>query len=132
MKRSQKMTNKTFIYYLYNRPPDIGRFPKENVINYESWIPRKKIDTFPRGLYFGKVKYSKKLTFKQIYDYELIPKNKTEYAKYSFWEKCGKNTTDAKKTEERYKKLNINELKEWESRDHFAYYTLLLLKKEKK
>jgi hypothetical protein len=123
-------TNKTFKYYSFVRPLSIGTYPKGNVVDLISWIPKKKLNKFPYMEVFGYVLYDKKLSFKQIYKYELIPAEKVEYGKYMFWERSDRNLEQANKFEKMYKEMSIDELEKWKNRDHYAYFTLLIMGKD--
>jgi hypothetical protein len=58
-----------FKYYLRNRPPDIGTYPKGAVMK-EAWLPRK---VTPKGnMAFGWVSYDRELTPDEIKNYELF------------------------------------------------------------
>lgn len=71
--------NKLYKYYTTKRPPDIGTVPKDfiNVINYGELKQIRK-----SGFHaWGEVEYSRKLSEKEIYDYELLEDNFEENKK---------------------------------------------------
>ena len=86
------MTHKYF--YLY-RPPSYGCQPS-GWINQEGGLPQKMYKTQWGELRsFGWVEYTEPLTVEQVWKWEFIPDDQTEYAKYVFWEYAGRNQDDA-------------------------------------
>lgn len=61
-----------FRYYLPYRPPMPGAIPKDGIVQMFSADHRKKMDGCDRPVW-GWVEYDRKLTRKEIDDYELIP-----------------------------------------------------------
>lgn len=113
-------------YYLNNRPVDIGTVPRpKEIIKSENWIPSKN-----NGYLYGFVVYNSKLSFQEIFRYELIPHDTVEWAKYMFWEKSDKDPIQAKKFMNMYRALSLSELESWKDRDPFAKY-MLIIKKNK-
>lgn len=57
-------------YYLTQRPPSIGTFPKK-AVEIESFDSREFVEEIGRPAW-GWVEYKEPLTEKQVYDYELM------------------------------------------------------------
>ncbi len=131
--KEHKIQNKQKIiykYYAFNRPLYIGTYPNNNIIKINNYPVKENINVdFLNCKVFGYIIYNKKLSFKQIYNFELIPSNKKEYGMYMIWSKENKNIKNMKKIISMYKKMDINEIKKWKDRDPYAYYILLILNK---
>lgn len=65
--------DKIYKYYTVRRPPDIGSVPKD-FVNIKSYGELKQLEK--SGYHaWGEVEYKRKLTDKEIYDYELLEDN---------------------------------------------------------
>ena len=65
--------DKLYKYYTVRRPPDIGTVPKD-FVNVKSYGELKQLAQ--SGYHaWGEVEYNRRLTDKEIYDYELVEDN---------------------------------------------------------
>lgn len=96
--------DKTYKYYTVRRPPDIGTVPKD-FIHIESYGEIKQLDK--SGYHaWGEVEYNRKLTDKEVNDYELLEDN--------FEEKRKEGLQDIQGLDKIYKilkKVNFNDSK---------------------
>lgn len=61
-----------YTYYLTNRPPDIGTYPKkETLASMEAFDKREYVQSIERYAW-GWVSYTEPLTDKEVKDYELV------------------------------------------------------------
>lgn len=65
------MSEKLYKYYSIFRPPSIGTYPKENVVEVIGYDKRKQV-LLDGTMAFGEIIYNRKLTEKEIKDYELV------------------------------------------------------------
>lgn len=111
-----------------NRPIMIGTVPKtEKITKQENFAKLKEVPG-ENIRAFGWVEYPEKLTFEDIYNYELYPRDDVEYANYMFWYKSDKNSEEAERIKRRYLDLPLEELEKWKDRDPFSNYAYLIKK----
>ena len=67
-------------YYLTQRPPSIGTYPREGVVAVEAYDGKKVVADIGR-MAWGKVTYAEPLTERQVYDFELTPSPKNRKGK---------------------------------------------------
>jgi len=104
-------------YFLVNRPYGIGTVPRPKELKFIA-VPGD----------FGIVEYKKKLTKKEIWQYELEPKNEVEKAKYQFWFHSNRDEEKAKDLIKQVLKFSVKELSEYSG---WAERYGLILKKDK-
>ncbi len=93
--------NKNRYWYL-NRPPAYGHQP-DGFVNREGGLPSKEWVTSTGPLWsFGFVEYDRKLTFDEVYQWELTPDNPVEWAHYQFWQFANSDVRDQCYYEEDY------------------------------
>ena len=59
-----------YVYYMTQRPPMPGAMPKEGLIEIEAREPWKRLPGVGRA--YAKLIYDRRLTDKEIEDYELV------------------------------------------------------------
>ncbi len=105
-------------YHSFCRPIFIGTYPiNGSFLDYSNFAKRQQVYHL-NIMSFGYVEYSEKLSFEEIYNYELIPDNIREYVNYFFWEKSEKNIKEANRLKESYMRLSIEDLKEAKEKYH--------------
>lgn len=76
---------KQYVYYFINRPPFIGTHPRENLVSQLAFPIPATVVGFGERRFHGLASYSSKLTFEQIWQYELYPENVEELFLYNEW-----------------------------------------------
>lgn len=79
------MASSIYTYYFINRPPFVGTHPASDLVSQVAYPFRMEVAGIPDRLFHGSASYSKRLSFDQIWKYELYPDDKAEYELYCQW-----------------------------------------------
>jgi len=119
-------------YYCIVRPPVYAAKPC-GFADYEIWLPGRYLDN-GAGPWLGWITYPKRLTFEQIWRFDLSPADFREYAWYTLWQAADKSLVGAVHLYKEWRDLGRERLAErlrWGEGDRIAALVLSLMEEYK-
>lgn len=125
------MKKTVYKYYLLNRFPAIGTHPAgEQIDERYTFSPAAPIPEHPERVALGLVGYLRKLSFDDLFRYDLLPADPLHAAYYAFWRFAERNQAEYERLLAEYRYTGRDYLQGRQRKDHLAEAMLAILEYE--